>query len=338
MNNRRYQFLKVISICFVIAILLVITSCVSQKKYREVEEKNSELSSEMESAEKNLNSLKDSIAKLRVRYADLEKTNSDLAILKSQKESEYSSMETDYIRLTEEYKDIQSEIDYLSSLPRTEDNNAMLASKDLELRDKQEEIKNLEKQKIKAELDKAELTYYCPREVMQGEEFSLAVVISKVLEKEELKDTLTKRLQFSEIRLSENEITDFITSHTIKLGDSIRVKVDFDKENFKVIVSETRQIRKIGDELEEWNWRLKAEGLGDHQINVTIENLKKAEWIQDVPLKSFPINVKVDSRSYFYKLWEFVEENPEWPIATLILPVITFFAGEWKERKKRKKV
>lgn len=145
-------------------------------------------------------------------------------------------------------------------------------------------------------------------------------------------------MQFSDTRLTASEISDFTTSHTIKIGDSIRVKIEFDEEDFKIVVPENREIRKVSNELEEWNWRLKAIGPGDHEITVIIENLKKAGWKRDVPNKSFPIKVRVDGRSYFYKLWEFVEENPEWPIATIILPVISFFAGQWKERRKMKRV
>lgn len=336
MKEIRTRILSAILIFVSVALLVGVTSCVSQKKYNELEKKHREIADENRAANNQISSLKDSIKELSIRNSDLESTNSGLAILKTQRESEYSSLETEYLHLTGEYENIQSKIDYLSNLPRTESNNAMLAAKDLELREKQEEISNLNKQKVKMELDWAELSYYCPREVKEGEEFSLAVVISKVLGEEKLKDTLVKRLQFSDIELKQTEIKNYITSLQFKIGDSLRVSIEFDSEDFEMIVAEPRNSRKIVDDVEEWNWRLKAVGPGDHRITVTIETLEAEEWTRKIPRKSFPINVKVDARSYFYKLWEFIKEDPEWPIATLVIPIITFFAGVWKERRKSK--
>ncbi|WP_282018438.1 hypothetical protein [Salegentibacter mishustinae] len=322
-------------------ILITISSCVS-KNFKQLERKHLDLKDQLNTATVKLNYCFEEKDRLNNQISVLDNTNAallnnvgDLWTL-SKKEAEYNNLETDYLQLNKEYEQIKSKINNLNDIYSVEWNSDTIAVKKSELLRKEKEINNLSKQKIRNELVRAELTYYCPREIMEGEEFSLAVLISKVLERRKLEDTLVKSLRYSDIVLSEEEITEYITSHSIKIGDSIRVTINFDKEEFKLLVSEPRDTRKIGNELEEWVWRIKALGPGDHKITVVIETFASDDWRKAAPLKSFPINVRIDHRNYWYKLWELIKEDPEWPIVTLFIPVFTFFAGIWKERRKEK--
>ena len=86
-----------------------------------------------------------------------------------------------------------------------------------------------------------------------------------------------------------------------------------------------------------WDWIIKPLNVGKRQLTLIISAYNKTndQWISvDIPPKIFDISVKVDPRGYLAKLWGFLETNPEWIFAQFIFPVVGFYSG--RRRKKRK--
>jgi hypothetical protein len=87
-----------------------------------------------------------------------------------------------------------------------------------------------------------------------------------------------------------------------------------------------------------WDWIVKPLKVGAVQLSIIISayDEKNGRWIAvQTPPRIFTVKVQVDPRSYLSKLWGFLQTNPEWLFVQILFPVIAFFYGKRKGKKKK---
>ena len=160
----------------------------------------------------------------------------------------------------------------------------------------------------------------------------------------ELKNKLNTRiLKIINKNLDKDEDSIFsknLKNEIIELKDKMKIELIHDSTDFHTPkLVKGKVIQKINSKNgTDWFWQVKPKkGTAKRKLTLTfkvtmIDDFGK-EYIKDPVL--FRVNIRVQ-QSYIERLQLVIWDQPLWPITFILIPVITFFAGIWKEKRTNK--
>ncbi len=193
-------------------------------------------------------------------------------------------------------------------------------------------------QKTKTE-SQGSLAFYCPKYMIENTACNVSLLISKdSLEK--VKKLLSEKMLKSVTNSTEKSIKKDIEAHSISIYEKMKVELKFDVNEFDLLASPQNEtvVFTQNTNQREWDWVVKPKRPGNLQLILIVSAYSEAEgvWIAvESPPRIFNIGVRVDPRGYFVKLWGFFGANPEWLLTQLLFPVVTFFVGKKRGKKRR---
>ena len=179
------------------------------------------------------------------------------------------------------------------------------------------------------------MAYYCPKKMLESSDNIVSVTISK----ESLNATinkLTTRVANSS-GIDAATVAKDIDGTPIKISKKMKVELIYADENFQTVYKpQNLEQLFVGNDLN-WDWIIRPNKTGRLQLSIVVSAFDQVQekWVSaQSPPKVIEITVQIDPRSYLSKLWSFLESNPEWLFVQVIFPVIAFFVGRRKRKKK----
>jgi hypothetical protein len=186
------------------------------------------------------------------------------------------------------------------------------------------------------EYSKGSVAYYCPTKMIKGQEYFVTVSISK--------DSLGKLIQQVKNQIqgvdSAANLAD-VHGDGILIGERMRVELVVPPDDFKIISPPTVTDQAfLNSQTLEWDWIIEPTAVkNDIQIYIRVSayNLNGSDtWVEvKHPPKLFQVNIQIDPRDFWDKIIGFLSDNPEFLLAQILIPVLTFFFG-WLFGKRKK--
>lgn len=184
------------------------------------------------------------------------------------------------------------------------------------------------------------IAIYCSREMEEEREYDIAVVLSKILDEESLKDRTAEEMKNSTEGGTREEALAATDVYRVQTSRRMKVELKFQEGRFNIIYAPPNLEKIINEEdtTTEWHWTISPSSLGRQTLIVAVYRFddEAGKWVNQGKPQRFEIIVKINKTTYFSKLWDFVKDKPEWPITTLIIPFVTYLAGLRRGRKKQK--
>lgn len=179
------------------------------------------------------------------------------------------------------------------------------------------------------------LVYYCPTRMLEKTDNNVSVTITRA----ELNDAITlieKRVEATTGKPAELIKKD-VNGTIISISAKMKVELKYSEKDFETIY-QPENVDQIFDGTSDmnWDWIIKPMKVGTKQLSIIVSafDALNGRWIAvQSPPKIFDIKVQVDPRSYFVRMWEFLQSNPEWLFTQIFFPVIAFFFGKRQGKK-----
>jgi len=191
------------------------------------------------------------------------------------------------------------------------------------------EVQKIDKKKLKANT-----LIYAPKNMSKGSEYTVIAMVN-------LNDAKNSIASISRIAGESN-------SHTIKaddikikknttVTDKIKVTMKYDEEVFEEICSNDGLVQILDKNQKEisWNWTLKPKKYSSGAHLTFIFQSMDDNRILFEEKKFVDVNISVSNT--FGGYLDYLSAKPEYTIPSIILPLITFFAGRFVRRKKDEK-
>lgn len=191
------------------------------------------------------------------------------------------------------------------------------------------------RQPIRKDKVAGSIVYYCPARMMENSDNNVSVTITKT----DLKDAIIqieKRVEATTGKPAELIKKD-VNGTTISISAKMKVELKYSDKDFETIYKPENDDRIFdGTNDMNWDWIIKPMNIGTKQLSIVVSafDALNGRWIAvQSPPKIFDIKVQVDPRSYFARMWKFLQANPEWLFTQMLFPVIAFFFGKKQGRK-----
>ena len=184
--------------------------------------------------------------------------------------------------------------------------------------------------------EQGSIVYYCPSRMLENADNNVTVTITKAALDQAIKQLEEK---FSKVYKQPVELFQHnVAGSSISIATKMKVELMYSEKNEFEIISKPDNVEQIFDGTNElnWDWIIKPLKVGPTQLSIIISAYDKkfGRWVSvQTPPKIISINVQIDPRGYFSKLWGFLEAHPEWIFMQIIFPIIAFFVG--RKRKKQ---
>lgn len=171
--------------------------------------------------------------------------------------------------------------------------------------------------------------YYCPAHMLENTDNCIAVSITTA----EVQQAIAKLREnvVNATGKSEDEIDADVKGIKIAIATKMKVEVKYDEEDFKTIDAPQSEYQ-IFDGVSDmnWYWIVKPRRVGRTQVSFVISayDEQNGQWAQVEMPKVYTVQVKIDPRGYFAKLWDFLGDNPEWIFVQVVFPLAAYFWGK----------
>ncbi|WP_421750363.1 thrombospondin type 3 repeat-containing protein [Croceimicrobium sp.] len=180
----------------------------------------------------------------------------------------------------------------------------------------------------------------CPTEMKEETEYIVRISIADILNNPEAKQHFLSKINevqedLGEAPLREEDLRD----EKIQLSDYMSVNIE-PNEKFAVSLLNTPLVKEVlANESPEWRWKVKPlTGWGGQEayLTIVVKTLDDATHLISQSEERFKVKINFKT-SYFQDLWLALKADPKWLFTAILIPIVTFFAGIWKERRKAKK-
>ncbi|WP_415326685.1 hypothetical protein [Chryseobacterium sp. MMS23-Vi53] len=178
---------------------------------------------------------------------------------------------------------------------------------------------------------KANTLIYAPKDMSKDNSYNvLAMVNMNDIEKsiasmqKEATESNNKKIKSSDIKVSKN----------VTVTNKIKVTMKYDKDIFDVLNSDDDEIKILDKNQKEivWKWLLKPKKYSSNtHLTFVFQSMDNNEILFEE--EKF-VNVNISVTNTFWGYLEYLAENPKYTIPSIILPLITFFAGRFLRKKK----
>lgn len=330
---------------FCTVFVIIVSSCVSKKFFVDLQNDNNELREELIDVRNSNENLKKDIKNLEMNtQSDFDgdgvddsldlcpntiglKENNGCPSTEPEEEveaPELSASVPEYSK--EEIEFYIKENEYLKSIS---------SEQLVQIKDSKIVIDSLEKREIYG-TDKGYVAIDCPLIMKEGIQTNVTAILGKVVDSINLNNRLLNLSNTENIEVS----TDIRGSRVVDLAKRMKIEI-LKNSNFEEIVlingSEEKNI-----DLEtgtRWKWHVTPkENVAGKPVSLSFKITafdNKGDKLLD-KFKTIKIEVKV-AKSTWQLFKDACEDDIKWPITAFLIPLITFFAGVWKEDRKHKR-
>lgn len=183
-------------------------------------------------------------------------------------------------------------------------------------------------------------TIFCPREMIFEETVDVYALISEAVKRELVESKIRERIRNDEgdenVELVEGENLIF---REIQFYEKVKIEILKEASRGFEIVDVHRNPIQVYKDMSGWHWRVTPVSDGpnlDLVFKVTTYDLDGSIIYEDS--KVFKVTVKIRPRQFIHNAKIFMIENPKWTMSSILIPLITFFWGQYNGRRKKKKM
>ncbi|WP_264557871.1 hypothetical protein [Flavobacterium sp. N1718] len=175
------------------------------------------------------------------------------------------------------------------------------------------------------------LVYFCPHSMIEGQQSVISVMITK----EELQKAIRRfNKHLSGAMEKEKRQSGDVKTGDVRISRRMFVTLGSGGDKFAIIVEpQSDTLVFDGKKDMHWTWYVEPKAVGKMTISILVYGCddEKGPWEEASGPIKLQTEVYVDGRSYFAKLWAFLNKNPEWAFTQIIFPVAAFYAGRRKK-------
>lgn len=181
--------------------------------------------------------------------------------------------------------------------------------------------------------NKLHVLYHYPQKLIESEQYQItAIVFFDEKQKDHLVEQTTALVSVT------NEAVDnhFVMQTITVQSDIYRIRIVYDPTKFKVL-NDTGivQTQTISEQPNWHTWDIIPIMPGKASITIKVESkTKSGDWVEGWPNQICQFSIAPNYTSLIARLWVFVKGNPEYTMASIIIPIITYFFGLFKNRRK----
>ncbi|QNR25237.1 thrombospondin type 3 repeat-containing protein [Croceimicrobium hydrocarbonivorans] len=180
----------------------------------------------------------------------------------------------------------------------------------------------------------------CPAEMKEETEYIVRISIADILNNPQAKQHFLSKINEVQEDLGEEPFTEQdLRDEKINLSDYMSVDIE-PNDKFAVSLLNKPLVKQIlPTENPEWRWKVKPlSGWGgqDAYLTIVVKTLDDATHLISQSEERFKVKINFKT-SYIQDLWLALKADPKWLFTAILIPIVTFFAGIWKERRKAKK-
>ncbi|MHC1775006.1 MAG: hypothetical protein AB9834_06275 [Lentimicrobium sp.] len=278
------------------------------------------------------------ISHQRLEYEDLLQRFSLISEDMAKQKEENQVLYKDYVQLSEQLKEavevneklLQEDNPVSSGNPFNENNRPV---KEIIVN----EIDTVTRTLMK--VSTGNVAFYCPRKVTYKEPFTALGFIADVISDERIRQQLLERVREVERDPVGEKLADEKTLiEKIQFYKLIELRLDeAGNSAFEIKKIHLEDKQEVSDKMEGWQWKIIPVSKDSRQELVLKVIVYNADGKVDYAFnKTRFIDIEVRSGAFFHNIKLQFVENPEWAYGSVILPFITFLAGNYQKRKKKK--
>ena len=194
------------------------------------------------------------------------------------------------------------------------------------------------------------IAFYCPEEMKEENTYEVRAMLGYFLKDEQVKDELLSAINETRKEMHETPISlSDIATKAIALDKYIKIDLLDPANKFKIVYvpinpnSPTNEPVKIFDDstnkyftnLFKWIWKVtpNTSSKGPAVLTLLITPYDKDMKPQTGEQRNYAIKVEL-KESFIAAVWDRANRNPEWAVASIITPILSFFAGLFVKKKK----
>lgn len=183
-------------------------------------------------------------------------------------------------------------------------------------------------------------------EMKEERSYEMMAMLNPIIENDEIKTEILKVINESRVENNKAPLTKKdITTRNVILGNYLRIQIKdpYDKFIINLVSSDSNTYtKKIYDDVAkkyinenfEWRWNVtpKPNTKGKTKLSLVISPLNKNKEIIKEKIKTYDININF-KQSFFASLWDKMNRNIEWAIASIIAPILAFLVARFTKKK-----
>jgi len=195
------------------------------------------------------------------------------------------------------------------------------------------------------------IAFYCPEEMKEENTYEVRAMLGYFLKDEQVKDELLGAINETRKEMHEAPVTlSDIATKAIALDKYVKIDLLDPANKFKIVFvpinpnSPTNEPVKIFDDatnqyypnLFKWIWKVtpNTSSKGPAVLTLVITPYDKDRKPQTGEQRNYAIKVAL-KESFVAAVWDRANRNPEWAVASIITPILSFFAGLFVKKKKK---
>jgi hypothetical protein len=336
------------SILFFTVILIFVSSCVSRKKYTDLQNSKNELNKEFTIVKSENDKLQrtndnpveqisfdldgdgvdDSLDLCPNTFGLIE--NNGCPAIEIEEEEEEEEIISESIIVTPKYSEAEMNF-YKEKYENLKTENSLQLK---EISDSKFLIGSLENKQYYGE-DKGYVTIDCPLIMKEGIQTNVDAILGKVI------DSIVLNLRLLKLSNTENidKSSNIRASRVVDLAKRMKIEILKNSNFEEIVLINGNEEKNIDLELgTRWKWHVTPkENIAGTPVSLSfrITAFNDKGIILLDKFKTIEIEVKI-AKSYWQRLIDVSWEKPYLPITTFLLPFLTYFAGVWRENRKNK--
>lgn len=209
-------------------------------------------------------------------------------------------------------------------------------------------IENVDKI-IYTKTNSSSVAFYCPEVMKEEVTYEVRAMLGCLIRDERTKEELLYAINETRRERKENPLTieDIVTKEVL-LGEYLKIEL-FDPDNKFVIKSLPDNHIKDGlvriydvskktyiNESFQWIWKVtpKPKMKGEAALTFIITPYDKNKEPQTEKTRDYKIIIKL-KEGFIANTWELANRHPDWALASIITPILSFFVGIFLKREKK---
>lgn len=173
------------------------------------------------------------------------------------------------------------------------------------------------------ELFPGEILVYSNHEMTEHEDELIVAVVGIKLNKDDVVSHISGTLGHGEA-----EVAADTQVHGATLSDSLRITLDFNPDDFKLIEGPKSYYLHFDKAHQPFfTWEVEPQSPGLKKLTVKLENYVNHSWTRYALPQVIEIDVRVNTKTFFVRIWDKLQNDPSWSLDHLLLPVLAFVGG-----------
>ncbi len=177
------------------------------------------------------------------------------------------------------------------------------------------------------------IAYYCEREMREEHTYDVIVALSSQEAEEVVREAITSSIEADRNHEAAMDAQSSISTEPLRIADEMTVELlDPAGDKFKIVPIHTTPTQSLKDgAVPEWKWKVTPKEGSCCKAELTVMVTVAGETSS----QTFTIKVLL-KENLFSSFKKAVIDDPKWLVSVIIIPLLTFFVGVWRGRRKKK--